>query len=292
MASSKGGKKSTSGDQKKSPRGGKNQVVGTSRTGKPVTKKQYIDRKKSESTPKKKSADDSIRLNKYIANSGVCSRRDADVYIQAGSVTVNGKAVTQMGYKVQPNDEVRFDNRLLTPARKEYFLLNKPKGFITPKKGERASKTVLDLMANASPSKLHFVGSLNRSGLGLMLFTNDLEMANKLNNPNRPIRQMYQVALDRSFKHEDLVALRKGILIEGKPVKIHDANYIEGGRNNEIGVELSSGKDNIILHIFDTLGYEIKILDRVMLAGLTKKDLPRGNYRLLSQQEIINLKML
>ncbi len=292
MSKEKSSKKPSEPTPGKSPRGGKNQVVGTSRTGKPVTKKQYIERKKKETAPKKKSNDDGIRLNKYIANSGVCSRRDADIYIQAGSVKVNGKPVTQMGYKVQPGDEVRFDDRLLTSARKEYYLLNKPKGFITPKKGERSSKTVMDLMANASAHQLHFVGSLNRHGVGLMLFTTDLEIANKLNNPNRSLRKMYQVALDRSFKHEDLIQLRKGVSLDGQEIDIHDVNYVEGGRNNELGLELSSGKDNVVPRIFDQLGYEVKILDRVMLAGLTKKDLPRGNYRLLSEQEVINLKML
>ncbi|MGB3592069.1 MAG: pseudouridine synthase [Nonlabens sp.] len=276
----------------RAPRGGKNQIVGTSRSGRPVTKKQFIERKKAEDAPKKKKADDGIRLNKYIANSGLCSRRDADIYIKAGSVTVNGKPVTEMGYKVQPGDEVRFDDRDVQPVKKEYYLLNKPKGFITPKKGERSSKTVLDLMASASPNRLNYIGALNRHGLGLMIFTNDLEVANKLNNPKQRIRKMYQVALDRSFKHEDLIKLRQGIVIDREEVEILDVNFVEGGRNNEIGLEINSGKDNIVPRIFDQLGYEIKIMDRVMMAGLTKKDLPRGNYRLLKPQEIINLKML
>ncbi|WP_124981778.1 pseudouridine synthase [Nonlabens xiamenensis] len=288
------GKSSARGNsptEKRNTRGGKNQIIGTSRSGKPVTKKEYIERKKAESSPKKKKKDDGMRLNKYIANSGLCSRRDADIYIKAGSVTVNGKPVTEMGFKVQPGDEVRFDNRPIEPKKKEYFLLNKPKGFISPRKGELASKTVMDLMANASPNNLHFVGRLSRASLGLMLFTSDLEMANKLNNPKHELRQMYHVALDRSFKHEDLVRLRQGIVIDREQVNIKEVNYVENGRNNEIGIELFSGKDNIVPRIFESIGYEIKILDRVMLADLTKKDLPRGHYRKLTDQEVINLKM-
>ncbi|AGC77087.1 23S rRNA pseudouridine2605 synthase [Nonlabens dokdonensis] len=284
--------KSNDSDDRKTTRGGKNQVVGTSRSGKPVTKKEYIERKKAESFSKRKTDKAGTRLNKYIANSGLCSRRDADIYIKAGSVSVNGKPVTEMGYQVMPGDEVRFDDRPIQPTKKEYFILNKPKGFNSPRKGERSSKTVLDLMENASPNSLHFVGRLGRASLGLMLFTNDLEMANKLNNPKQPLRKIYQVALDRSFKHEHLMQLRKGILIDKEVIEIKDINYIENGKNNEIGIEIFSGKDNIVQNLFEAVGYEVKVLDRVVLGGLTKKDLPRGHYRKLTEQEVINLKMI
>jgi len=274
-------------------RGGKNQVIGTSRSGNPVTKKEYIDRKKKEgAVTTKRSSASGIRLNKYIGNSGLCSRRDADIYIAAGSVTVNGKPITEMGYRVQPSDEVKFDGRSIEPRRKEYFLLNKPKGFITPRTGEKQSKTVMDLMATASDTKLHYIGRLGRKSLGLMIFTNDLEIANIMNNPKKRMRKIYHVALDRSFKHEDLMKIRNGILIDGEEVKIEEINYVEGGRNNEIGIEIHSGKDNIVQRIFDNVGYEVSVLDRVVIGGLTKKDLPRGHYRLLSKQEVINLKML
>ncbi|ARN78702.1 pseudouridine synthase [Nonlabens spongiae] len=279
------------GTPKSNTRGGKNQIIGTSRSGKPVTKKEYIARKKRESAPFKNDSNE-IRLNKYIANSGLCSRREADIYIKAGSVTVNGKPVTEMGYKVKPGDEVKFDNRSIQPTKKEYFLLNKPKGFITPKKGEPSSKTVFDIMESATSNPLYFVGSLNRPSLGLMLFTTDLEIANKLNNPNQDMRKIYHVTLDRSFKHEDLVAIRKGVVIDREEIKVAEVNFVEGGRNNEIGIKIHSGKDNIVLRIFDHLGYEVKILDRVVLANLTKKDLPRGRYRRLTEQEIINLRMI
>lgn len=273
-------------------RGGKNQVVGTSRSGKPVTKKEYIDRKKSESFTKRKTDKAGIRLNKYIANSGLCSRRDADIYIKAGSVSVNGKPIVEMGYQVMPGDEVRFDDRPIQPSKKEYFILNKPKGFNSPRKGERSTRTVLDLMENASPNSLHFVGRLGRASLGIMLFTNDLELANKLNNPKQKLRKIYQVALDRSFKHEDLMQLRNGILIDREPVEIKEINYVENGKNNEVGIEIHSGKDNIVQRVFEAVGYEIKVLDRVVLGGLTKKDLPRGHYRKLNDQEVINIKMI
>ncbi|WP_041495086.1 pseudouridine synthase [Nonlabens marinus] len=275
----------------KNTRGGKNQVVGTSRSGNPVTKKEYINRKKKETTATAKSDAKGIRLNKYIANSGICSRRDADIYIAAGSVTVNDKPVIEMGYRVQPSDEVKFDGRSIEPKLKEYFLLNKPKGFITPRSGEKASKTVMDLMANASTSKLHYVGRLGRKSVGLMLFTSDLELANSMNNPNKKVRQIYHVALDRSFKHEDLMKIRNGISIEGEEIKVEEISYVEGGRNNEVGIEIHSNQDNIVQRIFDHVNYEVVVLDRVVLGGLTKKDLPRGNYRFLTKQEVINLKM-
>jgi 23S rRNA pseudouridine2605 synthase len=272
-------------------RGGKNQVIGSSRTGNPVTKKEYVARKKKEVNSIAKSDAKGIRLNKYISNSGICSRRDADIYIAAGSVTVNDKPVTEMGYRVQPNDEVKFDGRSVEPRLKEYFLLNKPKGFITPRSGEKASKTVMDLMANASDSKLHYIGRLGRKSIGLMIFTNDLELANSMNNPNKKVRQIYHVALDRSFKHEDLMKIRNGVSIEGVEIKVEDVNYVDGGRNNEVGVEIHSNQDNIVQRIFDHVGYEVVVLDRVVIGGLTKKDLPRGNYRFLNKQEVINLKM-
>ncbi len=304
-SSSKGGNRRNAGSQEhksnnsgrgsastKNTRGGKNQVIGTSRTGNPVTKKEYIDRKKKEGSSTKKSNATGIRLNKYISNSGICSRRDADIYIAAGSVTVNDKPVVEMGYRVQPSDEVKFDGRSIEPKKKEYFLLNKPKGFISPRSGEKATKTVMDLMATASDSRLHFIGRLGRKSLGLMIFTNDLEVANSLNNPNKKIRKIYHVALDRSFKHEDLMKIRSGISIEGEEIKVEDINYVEGGKNNEIGIEIHSGKDNIVQRIFTAVGYEVNVLDRVVIGGLTKKDLPRGHYRILTKQEVINLKML
>ncbi|MFT5925565.1 MAG: 23S rRNA pseudouridine2605 synthase [Rubritalea sp.] len=279
-------------DQRPTTRGGKNQVVGTSRSGKPVTKKEYIDRKKTESFSKRKTDKTGIRLNKYIANSGLCSRRDADIYIKAGSVRVNGKPVIEMGYQVMPGDEVRFDDRPIQATKKEYFILNKPKGFNSPRKGEGSTRTVLDLMESASPNSLHFVGRLGRSSLGIMLFTSDLELSNKLNNPKQKLRKIYQVALDRSFKHEDLMRLRNGISLDREEVEIKEINYVENGKNNEIGIEIHSGKDNIVQRIFEAVGYEIKVLDRVVLGGLTKKDLPRGHFRRLTDQEVINLKMI
>ncbi|GAK88684.1 ribosomal large subunit pseudouridine synthase B [Nonlabens ulvanivorans] len=288
------GKSSSRGNAptgKPTTRGGKNQVVGTSRSGNPVTKKEYIMRKKSEGS-KSKPDDGTIRLNKFISNSGICSRRDADIYIQAGSVTVNGKPVSEMGYRVKLTDEVKFDGQNIQPYKKQYLLLNKPKGFIAPRKGERASKTVLDLMQSAGVANLHYVGRLGRQSVGLMLFTNDLEMANKLNNPNLEMRKIYQVALDRSFKHEDLMQLRNGMAINGEIIDVKEINYVEDGRNNEVGIEIHSGKDNIVQALFETVKYEIKVLDRVVLGGLTKKDLPRGHYRTLTEQEIINLKMI
>ncbi|ARN71912.1 pseudouridine synthase [Nonlabens tegetincola] len=296
MNKGKGGRKGPANSNSKSKstrntRGGKNQIIGTSRTGKPVTKKQYIKRKKNESSS---TSDDTkgIRLNKYIANSGICSRREADVFIAAGSVFVNDKPVTEMGYRVQPDDQVKFDGQSITPRRNEYYLLNKPKGFITANKGDKASKTVDDLMRNASGYHLHHVGKLNRTGLGLMIFTTDIKMANKLNNPNLKLKRLYQVTLERSLKHADLLKIREGLIIDGQEIHVNDINYIENGRSNEIGIELSINKESIVKEIFESLDYSVSSMDVVMIHGLTKKDLPRGHYRKLTQQEVINLQML
>jgi len=147
-------------------------------------------------------------------------------------------------------------------------------------------------MQSAGVANLHYIGRLGRQSVGLMLFTNDLEMANKLNNPKLEMRKIYQVALDRSFKHEDLMQIRNGLAINGEVIEVKEINYIENGRNNEIGIELHSGKDNIVQALFEAVKYEIKVLDRVVMGGLTKKDLPRGHYRTLTEQEIINLKMI
>lgn len=270
---------------------GKKEVVGTSRTGRPITKNQYIKRKKREARPT--GEEKLIRLNKYISNSGICSRRDADIYIKAGSVTVNGEAITEMGYKVKPDDDVRFDGARIEPEEKVYYVLNKPKGYITLPPEKKGTKTVMELIEHATPAKIRPVGRLERPALGLLLFTNDRKMEQKLSDENREIRRIYHVALNRNFDPADLQKLQEEtIYVTGKPVKIADANFVDGGRSNEVGIEIYDNRDQIVSKVFKSMGYNIEKLDRVVFGTLTKKDLPRGHFRILTKQEIANLQMI
>jgi len=245
---------------------------------------------KPENKPAKKQ--DGIRLNKYIANSGACSRRDADIYIAAGNVTVNGKSVTEMGYKVKPGDEVKFDGNKVNPEKSEYILLNKPRGFFTTGNADKGSKTVMDLISNATKSKVVPVGKLDRQASGLLLFTNDGTLEKQLGKPKNGIRQIYHVELTKPVSQEDMDKIAAGINLEDGKVKIQEISYIENRPKNEIGIEINSVKPHVVQRLFKSQGYEIEKLDRVVFGGLTKKDLPRGNWRVLTKQELINIKML
>lgn len=230
-----------------------------------------------------------IRLNKFVANSGVCSRRDADIYIAAGSVTVNGQVVTEMGHKVQLKDEVKFDGRRIYPEKPEYILLNKPKGFYVTGSLEKKNRTVMDLVANASKSKLTPVGKLDTQATGLLLFTNDGALAKNLANPKNGIRQIYHLELDKDLAYDDLQKIKEGVNLEDGTAKVTEVSYVENKPKREVGLEIKSTKPHIVQRIFKSLGYEIVKLDRVVYGGLTKKDLTRGHWRALSQQEVINL---
>ncbi|MCK8521111.1 pseudouridine synthase [Aquimarina sp. D1M17] len=247
--------------------------------------------KKTGGVSKSNSNSDEMRLNKFVANSGVCSRREADLYIQTGSVWVNGKPVTEMGYKVKLTDEVKFDGRLITPEKKEYILLNKPKGFVTTTSPEK-NKTVMQLVANASKVKLKPVGRLERNTTGLLLFTNDVDLEKKLTHHKNNVRKIFHVELDRNLKMEDLEKIKSGVKLEEGFIQADDISYIEGSGRNEIGIQLQSSKNNIIHKLFEHFRYDVIKLDRVIFGGLTKKDLPRGHWRKLTEQEVINLKML
>ena len=233
-----------------------------------------------------------IRLNKYIANSGVCSRREADTYIEHGSVEVNGNLVTEMGYKVQPNDIVRFDGTSITPEQKKYILLNKPKNYITTMDDDRGRKTVMDLVSNASKERIYPVGRLDRNTTGLLLFTNDGELAKKLTHPKHDVRKLYHASLDKKLELKDLEKLRGEVIIEGKKVFIDAVSYVDGQPKSEVGIEIHSGRNRIVRKIFEHLGYKVSKLDRVIFAELTKKNLPRGRWRELTNQELSNLQML
>ena len=233
-----------------------------------------------------------IRLNKYIADAGICSRRNADVYISSGNVTVNAEVMTTLGYRVKPTDEVRFDGKLLSSEKKEYILLNKPKGFITTTNDEKGRKTVMDLVANATNVRILPVGRLDRSTTGLLLLTNDGELTKKLTHPTHGVRKIYHVILDRKLELKDLAAIRDGLTLEDGFIEVDEISYIDQKPKNEVGVKIHSGRNRIVRRIFEHLGYQVDKLDRVLFAGLTKKDLPRGHWRRLTQQEVINLKNL
>lgn len=243
-----------------------------------------------EESPVKKTNE--IRLNKYISNAGVCSRRDADNLIAEGQVKVNGEVVTEMGYKVKPNDRVEHEGKVLKKEQYVYVLLNKPRGFITTTKDPLERKTVMQLVKNAGDERIYPVGRLDRNTTGLILFTNDGEFATKVAHPSSNTQKIYRVELNKPLSFDDEEALRdpKFELEDGSP-------YIDGLSVNqddrrEIGIELHSGKNRIVRRIFEHFGYTVEVLDRTSLAGLNKKDLPRGKWRYLSEQEMISLKYL
>ncbi|MGB0891435.1 MAG: pseudouridine synthase [Flavobacteriaceae bacterium] len=248
---------------------------------------------KKTSSPKKADESAGIRLNKYISNSGICSRREADTYIEQGSVSVNGKLITEMGYKVQPTDVVRFDGTTISPEQKKYVLLNKPKNYITTMDDDRGRKTVMELVENAAKERIYPVGRLDRNTTGLLLFTNDGELAKKLTHPKHNVRKLYHASLNKKFEMRDLQKLKDdNIVIEGKKVFIDAASYVEGERKTEVGIEIHSGRNRIVRKIFEHLGYNVVKLDRVIFAGLTKKNLPRGRWRELTAQEVGVLHMI
>ena len=247
--------------------------------------------RKKTSPPKASVDSNEMRLNKYIANSGVCSRREADVNITTGLVTVNGKVVTEMGYKVKLDDEVRFDGARINPEKKAYVLLNKPKGFASTT-SESKGKTVMDLVANATSSRIKPIGRLGRNSTGLLLFTNDETIVKKFTNSKNGIARLFHIELDKNLKFEDLKKIQEGLNVEGEQIFIEEISYIDGASKKEIGLKLKHTGNNAIRTIFEFLKYEIVRLDCVAIGHLTKKDIPRGHWKHLTQQEINTLKML
>ncbi len=244
-------------------------------------------------TPSNQASDPNmIRLNKYLSNSGVCSRRDADIYIAAGQVTVNGKAITEMGHKVKLSDTVKFDGRLLNPIKREYVLLNKPKDFMTSGRDDQGKRTALSLISKASKTPLKPVGKLDKDTTGLLIFTNDGELTKRLNSPKNGLRKIYHVELAKPLRSADLKRIQEGLPVDEKVVKVQDASYVENAPKNQVGIEIYSTRSNIVRRMFEELDCEIIKLDRVVYAGLTKKDLPRGHWRYLTKQEVINLGMI
>ncbi|KRD11039.1 pseudouridylate synthase [Flavobacterium sp. Root901] len=246
--------------------------------------------RKQNQPAKRQKASDEIRLNKYISNSGVCSRRDADIYIQSGNVKVNGVPVTEMGYLVKLNDVVNFDGVVLTPEKKEYILLNKPKNFTTALDEGQEYRNVLELVRGATNSKIGPVGRMDKNTTGLLLFTNDTDMIRKFTLPNQKSSKIYQVSLDKNLKFEDLEKISKGLVLDGHRVFVEEISYIEKEAKSEVGLKLRSSNVKVVRAIFEHFDYDVLRIDRVAFAGLTKKNLPRGNWRFLTDQEIINLK--
>jgi 23S rRNA pseudouridine2605 synthase len=248
--------------------------------------------KKGPSTAKKTDNSDAIRLNKYISNSGICSRREADTFIRSGSATVNGKIITEMGYQVKPTDVVKFDDVVINPEPKRYVLLNKPKNYITSMDDEKGRKTVMELIHRATKERIYPVGRLDRLTTGLLLFTNDGEMAKKLTHPKHQVRKLYHVTLDKRLSVDDLHKIGENFVLDGKMVFVDKISYIEDKPKFEVGIEIHSGRNRIVRRIFEHFGYTVTKLDRVVFAGLTKKNLARGVWRHLTQQEVNNLKMI
>lgn len=253
--------------------------------------KQYIKR------PKKKAAesedDGLVRLNRYIANAGICSRRKADELITAGVIWVNGEPVTELGTKVDPaTDEIRYNNERLKREKNVYVLLNKPKDYITTTDDPQERHTVMELVSKATKERIYPVGRLDRNTTGLLLMTNDGSLAEKLSHPRNSISKIYNVELNKSLTQGDFNKINFGIELEDGVIKPDDLSYVQGGSKREVGIQIHSGKNRIVRRIFESLGYEVVKLDRVVYANLTKKDLPRGRWRYLEEREIVQLKHL
>jgi 23S rRNA pseudouridine2605 synthase len=234
-----------------------------------------------------------IRLNKYLANAGIASRRAADQLIEGGAVSINGKVVTQLGTKVMPGDKVQFGGQTLKREKLRYLLLNKPKGFLTTSDDPFNRRTVMNLVEKACPERIYPVGRLDRNTMGLLLFTNDGDLAKKLMHPKYNVKKIYHVFLDKNLTKNDMLRIAEGLNLEDGKVIPDSIAYVAGANDKkQIGIELHSGKNRIVRRIFEHLGYQVIKLDRVFLAGLTKKDLPRGKWRFLTEKEVNMLKRL
>lgn len=242
---------------------------------------------------KSKVEDDLIRLNRYIANAGICSRRKADELIEAGVVSVNGKVINELGFKVDPyKDEVRYNGELLKREKRVYVLLNKPKDYITTTEDPQERKTVMHLVEKASRERIYPVGRLDRNTTGLLLMTNDGELADRLSHPRNGITKIYQVELSRNLTQGDFNKIQFGLELEDGFIKPDNISYVTGASKNEVGIQIHSGKNRIVRRIFEHLGYDVVKLDRVVYGNLTKKDLPRGRWRYLEEHELVQIKHL
>ena len=236
--------------------------------------------------------DGKIRLNKYLANSGMCSRREADRMIKAGQVEVNGETVTEMGVKVSLDDEVKYNGLVIKPERKRYILLNKPKDYITTLKDPNARHTVMDLIEGACKERVYPVGRLDRNTTGVLLFTNDGDLAKKLTHPSNEVQKVYHVTTDKAVAVADLEKMTEGFDLEDGFIKADEVGYLDPRSKSEVGIRIHSGRNRIVRRIFEFLGYEVAKLDRISFAGLDKKGLARGRWRFLSEKEVGFLYMI
>ena len=232
-----------------------------------------------------------IRLNKYMANAGICSRREADEFIQQGLVKVNGEVVTELGTKITHNDKVEYDDKVVTLERKCYILLNKPKDCVTTSDDPNGRLTVMDLVKNACDERIYPVGRLDRNTTGVLLLTNDGDLASKLTHPKYVKKKIYHVWCDKDIAEEDMQRIADGIELEDGPIHADAISYATMTDRNQAGIEIHSGRNRVVRRIFESLGYHVTKLDRVYFAGLTKKNLPRGRWRYLTQEEVNFLKM-
>lgn len=231
-----------------------------------------------------------VRLNKYIANSGICSRREADEFIQAGLVKVNDIIITELGTRVFQNDVVKFNDETIKGEEKVYIVMNKPKDFVTTTSDAHAEKTVMDLIAGKCRERVYPVGRLDKATTGVLLITNDGDLTERLTHPSFEKKKIYQVTLDKNLGAGDFEKILKGIVLEDGPIAADALSYLDGD-NSMLGIEIHSGRNRIVRRIFESLGYKVKKLDRVYFAGLTKKNLRRGQWRFLTEQEVAMLKM-
>lgn len=260
---------------------------------KPYAKKTYSGKKNIDSKPQRTVDDGMIRLNKYIANAGICSRREADDLITSGVVQVNGKTITEMGFRIKATDIIKYGGQTLKKEKLVYLILNKPKDYITTVDDPQKRKTVLELVQGACRERIYPVGRLDRATTGLLMFTNDGELTKKLTHPRYGVRKIYHVSLDKPLKHTDMDKIKDGLELEDGSIKVDEVTYVgDGADKHEVGVEIHSGKNRIVRRIFESLGYNVRKLDRVVFGPLTKKDMARGRWRILTDAEVGMLKMI
>lgn len=251
----------------------------------------YSQRKQQEYRQRYEDPEKEIRLNKYLANAGVCSRREADDFIQAGVITVNGETVSTLGAKIKQGDRVMFHNQLIRRERKVYILLNKPKDTVTTTDDPQERKTVLDIVKNACSERIYPVGRLDRNTTGVLLLTNDGDLAAKLTHPKFGKKKIYSATLDRSLEQEDYDALMTGVILDDELIVPDALEFTKEGDRRHIGIEIHSGQNRVVRRLFEKVGYKVMQLDRVSFAGLTKKNVARGKYRFLTPKEVSMLQM-
>lgn len=282
--------------QKRNPRKGakpSKPTGGKKRFTKPRTRPngEFAPKKVAQQKEETGTSDGPIRLNKFLAHAGIASRREADNLIKTGLVEINGKVVTEMGYKVQLGDEVKFSGELIKAEKKIYLALNKPKGFLTTTDDPKARKTVMELVANAGGQRFYPVGRLDRKTSGVLLFTNDGDLAKKLTHPSHGARKIYEVSLDKALTASDMKKIGEGLQLDDGEIQVDEISFIEGKSKNNVGIIIHSGRNRIVRRIFESLDYDVTKLDRVFFAGITKKNLNRGQWRYLSEKEVGYLQM-